>query len=233
MITDLERDPLTGFLTRPAIADYFEHAMKAAIHENQVCTLAYLDIDNFMQINTEYGHEGGDLVLQSVSDVIRQHAEIDMVPKGSGNVAGRYGGDEFTIFFPQTEREQAFLILERIRSILDGQQVSQNDAQQLHAHVTISVGIASYPNDGNTVAEILRKADQALYKAKKLGRNTICLAYEERMIPKTAHFTATQLERLSHLAEEQGIGEAVLLREALDDLLSKYAVTKIEKPQTH
>jgi predicted DNA-binding protein len=71
-------------------------------------------------------------------------------------------------------------------------------------------------------------ADQALYRAKSTGRNTIRLAYEEKMAPKTSHFTLTQLERLSNLAKKEGVGEAVLLREALDDLLIKYEVNKIE-----
>ena len=68
----------------------------------------------------------------------------------------------------------------------------------------------------------MRKADGALYRAKLGGRNKVMLAFEERMAPKTAHFTMTQLERLSELAKDQGAGEAVLLREALDDLLVKY-----------
>ena len=68
----------------------------------------------------------------------------------------------------------------------------------------------------------MRKADMADYRAKVSGRNKIVLAYEERMAPKTSHFTLTQLERLTALAKEQDVGEAVLLREALDDLLVKY-----------
>ena len=67
-----------------------------------------------------------------------------------------------------------------------------------------------------------------LYRAKKTGRNSIRLAYEEKMAPKTSHFTLTQLERLSNLAKEEGVGEAVLLREALDDLLLKYGTNNIE-----
>jgi hypothetical protein len=74
----------------------------------------------------------------------------------------------------------------------------------------------------------LRKADQALYRAKASGRNQIRLAYEERMVPKTTHYTQTQLERLSKLAQERGVNEADLLREAMDDFLTKYGVNDIE-----
>lgn len=93
--------------------------------------------------------------------------------------------------------------------------------------ITLSAGIASYPVDGRSEAELLRKADQAMYRAKEMGGNQVRLAYEERMVPKTSHYTQTQLERLSRLSEKEGVGEAVLLREALDNLLLKYRVTDI------
>jgi len=91
-----------------------------------------------------------------------------------------------------------------------------------------NLDISTYPIDSQTGPDLLRKADQALYRAKDTGRNKIRLAYEERMIPKTTHYTQTQLERLSKLAAERGINEAELLREAMDDLLTKYGVTDIE-----
>jgi len=221
-------DPLTGFLRRIAFEDFFELAMEEAIKENKTFTLAFLDIDNFLRINEEYGHIGGDLVLETLGNIIKETTGAEAVPGRFGTVAGRYGGDEFAIFFPDVEREQTFLTMERIREEVEGTGIYQDDQTVVEDQITISCGIASYPIDGSTTNEIIRKADQALYKAKKSGRNNIMLAYEERMVPKTAHFTMTQLERLSQLAEEQGIGEAVLLREALDDLLSKYVVTKIE-----
>jgi predicted signal transduction protein with EAL and GGDEF domain len=77
--------------------------------------------------------------------------------------------------------------------------------------------------------ELLRKADQALYRSKQMGRNQVRLAYEERMLPKTSHYTQTPLERLSRLAEREGVGEVVLLREALDNLLMKYNVTRFDE----
>ena len=82
--------------------------------------------------------------------------------------------------------------------------------------------------DGRTENELFRKADHALYRAKASGRKQIRLAYEERMVPKTTHYTQTQLERLSKLAEERGVNEADLLREAMDDFLTKYGVNDIE-----
>ena len=228
MTSDSHIDPLTHFLRRAAFEEFIETARSEAIRDNKIFTLAFLDIDHFAHINEVHGHTGGDLVLESLGNIIRETTGADAVPGQFGTVASRYGGDEFTIYFPDVEREQTFLTMEQIRSQVEGLGKFQKEDTTVEHQVTISCGIASYPVDGSTIPEILRKADQALYKVKKGGRNKIMLAHEERMLPKTAHFTQTQLERLSHLTTEQGVGEAVLLREALDDLLSKYVVKKIE-----
>ena len=112
------------------------------------------------------------------------------------------------------------------------QELSQREliagVKQTIQGIFISSGVASFPMDGRTENELFRKADHALYRAKAGGRNQIRLAYEERMVPKTTHYTQTQLERLSKLAEERGVNEADLLREAMDDFLTKYGVNDIE-----
>lgn len=94
--------------------------------------------------------------------------------------------------------------------------------------ISISVGVASFPIDGRSEHELLRKADQALYRAKVAGRNHVRLSYEERMLPMTSHYIQTQLERLSKLSEERSVSEVDQLREAMDDLLTKYGVNGIE-----
>jgi diguanylate cyclase (GGDEF)-like protein len=210
-------DQLTGLLNRAAVEDEFEMLMQTAVEDGKPLSLAFLDIDHFLQINEIYTHAGGDQVLATTARIVQEQA-------GENAVIARYGGDEFALLFPNTEREQAFLILERIRAKVDAQEIFGD----ISTHITITGGISAYPIDGSSESEILRKADQALYRAKKTGRNTIRLAYEEKMAPKTAHFTLTQLERLSYLAKDEGLGEAVLLREALDDLLLKYGTNDIE-----
>jgi diguanylate cyclase (GGDEF)-like protein len=210
-------DSLTGLLSRTAFDDAFKTYMQSAAESGQPISLAFLDIDNFLKINETFGHAGGDQVLEGVSAILQAQA-------GEGAITARYGGDEFALIFPNTEREQAFLRMERIRSEVEAQKTFGDVLTQ----ITITGGIAAYPIDGSSESEILRKADQALYRAKKAGRNSIRLAYEEKMAPKTSHFTLTQLERLSYLSKEEGVGEAVLLREALDDLLIKYGTNDIE-----
>jgi diguanylate cyclase len=210
-------DPLTGLLTRTAFEVELKSFMDSVSEVGQPFSLAFLDIDHFLDINTAHGHQGGDRVLEMIAVILNRQA-------GQDTVVARYGGDEFALLFPSTEREQAFLILECVRAEV----AATGDFNGINADVTITGGIASYPIDGSTENEIVRKADQALYRAKKSGRNNVRLAYEEKMAPKTSHFTLTQLERLANLAKEEGVGEAVLLREALDDLLLKYRVNEIE-----
>jgi two-component system chemotaxis response regulator CheY len=86
--------------------------------------------------------------------------------------------------------------------------------------------VATYREDGTNAVELVRKADNALYRAKITGRNKVCLAREEKMVTKTSHYTVEQLHRLTELAKERGVGEAILLREALDDVLKKYDFKK-------
>jgi diguanylate cyclase (GGDEF)-like protein len=179
-----------------------------------------IDVDKFKSINDQYGHVIGDNVLVAVAQVIEEHA-------GEESLVGRYGGDEFVIVFPKEEREQAFLKLEQIRQTMVQHELNVPESGMIKG-IPISAGVASFPVDGRTENELWRKADHALYRAKAGGRNQIRLAYEERMVPKTTHYTQTQLERLSKLAEEHGVNEADLLREAMDDFLTKYGVNDIE-----
>jgi len=217
-----QKDDLTGLYSRRGLLERFSETLaeaKVSNHEAPL-SLALLDVDHFFKINEEYGHITGDHVLVAVAEAILANI-------GSNALVGRYGGDEFVIVFPGEEREQAFLKIEKIRQDLSQRELVAEDKQTIQG-LHISGGVASFPMDGRTENELFRKADQALYRAKVSGRKQIRLAYEERMVPKTTHYTQTQLERLSKLAEERGVNEADLLREAMDDFLTKYGVNDIE-----
>jgi diguanylate cyclase (GGDEF)-like protein len=215
-------DELTGLLSRRGFLERFSQALASSKANSQEAplSLALLDVDHFFKINEQYGHVTGDHVLVAVAESIKLHT-------GTNALVGRYGGDEFVIVFPNEEREQVFLKMEQIRQEVGRRELVAEDKQTIQG-IHISGGVASFPMDGRTENELLRKADHALYRAKAGGRNQIRLAYEERMVPKTTHYTQTQLERLSKLAEERGVNEADLLREAMDDFLTKYGVNDIE-----
>ena len=217
-----QADDLTGLFNRKAFLAELSAALSHAKLNNHEApfSVALIDIDQFYGLNERYGHVGGDNILEAFSQIVQDIVGEDAIPS-------RYGGDEFAIIFPNTEREQAFLRLEQIRVAALQHEVVTAKGEHI-AGIPVSGGVASFPIDGRSENELLRKADQALYRAKVAGRNQVRLSYEERMVPKTSHYTQTQLERLSKLSEERSVSEADLLREAMDDLLTKYGVNSIE-----
>jgi diguanylate cyclase (GGDEF)-like protein len=179
--------------------------------KGETVAIALIDCDHFMGVNEEFGVEEGDRFLIATGTYIKDNA-----PKGS--TVYRLGGDEFGIIFKGLmEREDIFLFLNDLKN---NYAVETPDGEK---H-TLTIGMATAFVDATRCAELVRKADGALYRAKVSGRNRITMAREEKMIPKTSHYTQDQLQRLSKLAEREGIGEAFLLREALDLLLKKYDI---------
>ncbi len=218
----LKTDDLTGLLSRKGCLEQFSQAIAAAkssLKETPL-SLALFEVDYFSKVNEQYGHVAGDNLLVVVAKSLQTHT-------GEHALLGRYGGDEFVIILPGEEREQAFLRMEQIRQDLSEYKLTVSGGRTIQG-IYISGGVASFPMDGRTDNELFRKADHALYRAKASGRNQIRLAYEERMVPKTTHYTQTQLERLAKLADERGVNEADLLREDMDDFLTKYGVNDIE-----
>lgn len=171
--------------------------------------IAVLDIDHFMRVDDNFGYELGDRILIETATFVK-----DRLPECA--TIYRIGGDEFGIIFTgEIEKEEVFLLMESIRKEYD---YALPDGDPL----TISVGIATAFDDASRPLELMRMAESALFRGKFAGRNKVCLAREEKMVPKTSHYTNDQLKRLTKLSKREGIGEAVLLREALDMLLKKY-----------
>lgn len=198
------------------VGDQFEKDLEALISapdaaSNGPVIIALVDLDHFMCVNDNFGYEEGDRILIEVG----RHLSANL-PEGA--VAYRISGDEFGVLFNcDLEKEEVFLLMEKIRSTCD---VKRADG----AMQSISIGIAAAFDDAVRVPELVRKADSALFRAKTSGRNRIALAKEEKMVPKTSHYTTDQLSNLTKLSKREGIGEAILLREALDMLLKKYDI---------
>ena len=177
----------------------------------EVVAIALIDCDEFDHINRDFGREEGDRILIETGKFIR-----DSLPEGAG--VYRIGGDEFgVIFHGTTEREEIFLFLNELKNRYD---VKTPDG----VRQTLTIGMATAFEDASRCAELIRKADGALFRAKAGGRDRVAMAREEKMVPKTSHFTQDQLQRLAKLAKREGIGEAILLREGLDLLLKKYDI---------
>ena len=192
-------------------ADLTEIFSSDAEASGEIVAIALTDCDKFDHINYDFGPEEGDRILIEAGKYIQSS-----LPEGAK--VYRIGGDEFGILFRgYMEREDIFLFLNGLK---DGYAVKTPDG----VRQTITVGMATAFEDASRTPELIRKADSALFRAKVAGGNRVALAREEKMVPKTSHYTQDQLQRLSRAAKQEGVGEAILLREALDMLLKKYDV---------
>lgn len=125
-------------------------------------SILFLDVDNFKQINDCHGHDGGDYALQHVAHTLRM-----MV--GSEALLARWGGEEFFVLLPQTESEGAQLVAELLRESLAQGPIRSGEAS---LHITVTIGAATAMS-AETPAELVRRADEALYRGKEMGRNRV------------------------------------------------------------
>jgi len=156
-------DGLTRMHTRRYLNDRFEEEFGRARSKKSPLSLLMIDVDHFKKVNDQYGHLTGDMVLREVARIIAaQIREID--------IAGRYGGEEFCVILPDTDKPGALVVAERIRVAVHEQKIKAYDATLA---ISISIGVAAFPDDAMQMEELLDKSDWALYRAKKSGRNRV------------------------------------------------------------
>ena len=173
------------------------------------------DIDNLNNINTIHGNAVGDEVIDKVISIFNNNlSDTDLINRS---------GDEFTLLLVKKGAERSFMDLEEIRRYLSDNTFDLKTlTTTVNINITLSFGVASYPRDSKNVIDLFRVADSGLFRAKKGGKNRICLSEAESMVLKSSYFTKTQLDRLSELSKANDKTEAFLLREALDNLFKKY-----------
>jgi diguanylate cyclase (GGDEF)-like protein len=164
------QDRLTGLFVHSFIEAELENMLAQASRYQFPVSFIMFDVDKFKQINDQYGHTAGNHLLKAVSKVIRDVSRDADSP-------GRYGGDEFEIILPHTDKPGAQVYAEKLRKGMEEMDVDLGDG--VKARVTISVGLASYPQDAASAAELQAAADSALYGAKAMGRNCVVL-YEAK-----------------------------------------------------
>jgi diguanylate cyclase (GGDEF)-like protein len=163
-----DTDELTGLYNMRAFSAMLQRAFKQAVRYGHSMAVVMIDSDNLKQVNDAHGHDAGNRLLQHLVRCIREQL------RGS-DVVARFGGDEFILLLPETNSKGAIEIAERIRRAVE---VSRFDVRGGDTNVTISQGVASYPEDGGNLDIILDKADKAMYRAKQRGRNKV-VAYLE------------------------------------------------------
>lgn len=160
----------SDYLTELWNHGHFQYLFQAELEKAKATktplTLIMIDIDDFKIYNDQLGHQAGDQILRELSTLLKkQSRKMDFVC--------RYGGEEFTIILPQTDKDEAFAIAERLR---------QDIARQVFAHeeilpnkkLTVSLGLAAFPADGTTTSSVINHSDKMLYQAKNKGKNTTC-----------------------------------------------------------
>lgn len=163
------RDPLTGLYNRRYLEDFLFKQIHQSERTKTSFAILMLDLDHFKKINDNYGHDAGDAVLKEVGTILQSDIRL-------GDVAARYGGEEFIVLFYDVDIEIAKTRAEELRTEVSKVQIKYG-AQQV-GHITLSIGIAMYPGDAKTSAELIEAADKALYNAKNNGRNQ-AIAYSE------------------------------------------------------
>ena len=127
--------------------------------------LLMMDLDDFKKVNDTYGHLAGSFILQEIGKLINDNLRFF-------DISARYGGEEFISFLPDLNRQEAFHAAERLRkSIADSIFIHNNK----ELSITISIGVSQFPDNGLTLEELVRSADEMLYKAKREGKNRVSL----------------------------------------------------------
>ncbi len=172
-------DPLTGVNNRLALNEAATHLLALAVRTGQPLGVLMLDADHFKKVNDQFGHAGGDQVLQKLVATITASLR-------ASDVIGRVGGEEFVVLAPNTNLGELLVLAERIRGGLSATSLAMGDTT---LHLTVSIGAAVAPPMARGVDEVLRQADMALYAAKRAGRDRVATlpdGAEQRADPSAA-----------------------------------------------
>ena len=148
---------------------YFQEALtnqvEIAKRYNQVFSLIMIDIDYFKKFNDTYGHQAGDAVLKQVAKILKNNSRTT-------DFVCRYGGEELCIILPNTSADEALFNAKRINKAIENMEIELNNTTE-KGKVTISVGVATFPENAMTAEELVEHADKSLYYAKEHGRNQV------------------------------------------------------------
>jgi diguanylate cyclase (GGDEF)-like protein len=203
-----ERSAVTDGLTSLYNHSYFLQSLRREVlrakRHGLKMSLIMFDLDNFKKVNDRYGHvEGDQVLLRAATLMVETLREID--------IAARYGGEEFGVLLPDTPRNGAYVVADRIRRRIE----DHFRRRKLTADVTISGGVAVYPDDADSPETLLRTADEALYRSKALGKNRVTLAGGERRrfmrIPASHRITLLPAGGRRTAARAKNVSEGGLL----------------------
>jgi len=158
-------DGLTGLNNYRYFKEHLIHELRRAERHKSNVSLVMLDIDFFKNYNDTHGHLAGDEVLRTIAKLMRDNVR-------SIDVTARYGGEEFALILPETNKSAAHVVAEKIRKLVETHRFP-NEETQPNGKITVSIGVATFPDDAKELEELINRADQRLYQAKALGRNRV------------------------------------------------------------
>jgi diguanylate cyclase (GGDEF)-like protein/PAS domain S-box-containing protein len=161
------RDPLTGLFNRRFMEESLEREMQRGVRKNHPVSVLFIDLDHFKRFNDTFGHDAGDLVLRSIADLFRKLFRVD-------DLICRYGGEEFGIILPESSAQNAVIRANALREAIKKLNIQYKN----HAlgTITLSIGVATFPEHGDSSEELLKAADQCLYQSKSAGRDLVTVA---------------------------------------------------------
>jgi diguanylate cyclase (GGDEF)-like protein len=165
------QDSLTDLSNRRTFDRELAAALQSASADGDVCALLMIDIDRFKAVNDRHGHLVGDDVLRAVSRVLKD--TVGRLSSESPGIAARFGGEEFAVLLPGVAVDEATWVGESMRTAIELAPIETRDVE---IRVTVSVGVALFPEHGTTAEELIAAADAALYQAKDAGRNRVLVA---------------------------------------------------------
>ena len=157
-------DPKTGLYNVRHFSAILNERLEEAARTGEPLALLMIDLDLLREINNTHGHLAGDAVLERIAEVFRDKLR-------GGDAAGRFGGEEFVVLLPETHREDALALAERLREAVQRERITTGTGETISA--TISLGLAMWPRDGTDAAALVHRADLAVYRAKIQGRNRV------------------------------------------------------------
>jgi diguanylate cyclase (GGDEF)-like protein len=161
------RDPLTRLFNRRFLEESLGRELQLAARKRQSIAVLFLDLDHFKRFNDTFGHDAGDMVLQSLADLLRNFFRAT-------DICCRYGGEEFAIILPESTSREAALRADALRSEVKGLRLQYK--KQPLGPLTLSIGVAAFPEHGSTSEDLLKIADQCLYESKNRGRDIVTVA---------------------------------------------------------
>ncbi len=164
-------DDLTGLYNHRFLIDSLGQQVALAERLGTSLAILMLDIDHFKALNDTHGHHAGDVALTTFAKTVFTNVR-------RADLAARYGGEEFVVLMPNTSTDEAFVVAEKIRAAVAATEVELSERARVR--LTVSVGVAAYPEDTDSAAELFGLADEALYEAKRMGRDQTCLASRAR-----------------------------------------------------